>query len=296
MRISINDIYNEDGEVSACMSDSFSGYKTTYQLMSGLTLTQQEIKCAQDTLFFEHAKGGIYFSLLGNKSAYSPSDLDSLQVSYFDKDVAGEFELKANETRSLVQVHFEPELLGNALNERPENLVAFIKTLIHKIAPTKSVVCLPITAQNHANIKPLMETNAQRQLSLVGQIYAFAFLVLEQMQTLSHMLSCNDCQSKLFNVQNLLEADIGITKELTELTHQAGLNADALELGFYHLVGQTVTHYRDQVRLKRAAAMLRTDHYSRSEIVAKTGFSEDQFEAMFIRQFGVPTNQYGQVH
>jgi len=296
MRISINDIYNEEGEVSSLMSDAFSGYKNTYQLMSGLTLTQQEIKCFQDTVFFEKAERGIYFSLLGKQSVYSPADLDSLQVSYFDNDVAGEFEVKADEIHSLVQVHFEPELLANALNEKQAGLIGFLKTLMHKIAPTKSVVCLPITNKSHTNIKPLIENNAQRQLSLVGQIYAFAFLALEQMQTLSHMLSCNDCQSKLFNVQNLLEADIGITKELTEFAYQAGLNADALELGFYHLVGQTVTQYRDQIRLKRAAAMLRTDHYSRSEIVAKTGFSEDQFEAMFIRQFGVPTNQYGQVH
>lgn len=296
MRISINDIYDQNGKVSTLMADAFSGHKNTYELMSGLTLVQQEISCSQDTLFFEEAKGGIYFSLLGNQSAYSPSDFESLQVSYFDNDVAGEFEVKAGEVRSLIQVHFTPEMFSSALNEDTQTLIVFLKALIHKIAPTKSVACLPITDRNHTNIKSLMDINAQRQLSLVGQVYAFAFLALEQMQTLSHMLSCNDCQSKLFNVQNLLEADIGITKELTEFAYQAGLNADALELGFYHLVGQTVTQYRDQVRLKRAAAMLRTDHYSRSEIVAKTGFSEDQFEAMFIRQFGVPTNQYGQVH
>lgn len=296
MHISINDIYNEDGQVSTLMADAFSGYKHTHQLMPGLSITQQEITCCEDTLFFEEAKGGIYFSLLGNQTTHSPVDFDSLQISYFDHDVAGEFDVKAGDVRSLIQVHFEPELLAHALNEDTDSLMAFFKTLMHKIAPTKNVVSLPITDRNHTNIKSLMEINAQRQLSLVGQVYAFAFLALEQMQTLSHMLSCNDCQSKLFNVQNLLEADIGITKELTEFAYQAGLNADALELGFYHLVGQTVTQYRDQSRLKRAAAMLRTDHYSRSEIVARTGFSEDQFEAMFIRQFGVPTNQYGQVH
>ncbi|EAQ67002.1 transcriptional regulator [Marinomonas sp. MED121] len=296
MRIGINDLYNQEGQVSSHLSHAFSGYKQTHQLMSGLSITQQEIGCSEDTLFFEEAKAGVYFSLLGNKSVFSPTDFDSLQVSCFDNDVAGEFEVKAGELRSLIQIHFEPELLANALNEVPETLMVFFKTLIHKIAPTKNVVCLPITERNLTNVGLLMAANEQRQLSLVGQVYAFAFLALEQMQTLSHMLSCNDCQSKLFNVQNLLEADIGITKELTEFANQAGLNADALELGFYHLVGQTVSQYQDQFRLKRAAAMLRTDHYSRSEIVAKTGFSEDQFEAMFIRQFGVPTNQYGQVH
>ncbi|OUR70077.1 hypothetical protein A9Q77_07825 [Marinomonas sp. 42_23_T18] len=296
MQIPINDIYNEDGLVSALMSDAFSGYKNTYHLMPGLSITQQEVKCSQDTLFFEEAKSGIYFSVLANQTVHSPADFDSLQISYFDHDVAGEFEVKKGEVRSLIQAHFDPELLANALSELPDNLMAFFKTLMHKISPTKNVVCLPVTDRNHTNIKSLMEINAQKQLSLVGQVYAFAFLALEQMQTLSHMLSCNDCQSKLFNVQNLLEADIGKTKELTEFAYQAGLNADALELGFYHLVGHTITQYRDQARLKRAAAMLRTDQYSRSEIVAKTGFSEDQFEAMFIRQFGVPTNQYGQVH
>ena len=296
MLININDIYNEDGQVSALMSDAFSGYKNTYHLMQGLSLTQQKISCKQDTTFFEEAKKGVYFSLVADKSVHSPTDFSSLQIGYFDNDIAGEFEVKAGEVRHLIQVHFDANVLAGALNEDTQQLMTFLKSQMHKITPTKSMICLALTQRNHTNIESLMALNPQRQLSLVGQVYAFAFLALEQMQTLSHMLSCNDCQSKLFNVQNLLEADIGITKELTEFAYQAGLSADALELGFYHLVGQTVTQYRDQIRLKRAAAMLRTDHYSRSEIVAKTGFSEDQFEAMFIKQFGVPTNQYGQVH
>ena len=296
MNVNMADIYDDKGRVSSLFAESISGHKHSFHLTNGLMLIHQEICCSTDVTFVEAAYSGIYFSLQSNQKIQSASDFTSLKMTYLEKDISGNFIIKAGETRSLLQLHFDPLLLSQLLNEPCEVVEQHLTMLISKLATNKQTIEMPITQQLVQATKPLVKASLDKRLSLSGQAYAFAFLVLEQMQMQSHMLSCSDCQSKLFSVQNLLEADFGVTKELTEFAYQAGLSVEALELGFYHLVGQTIDSYRDQARLKRVAAMIRADKYSRSDIVKVTGFSEDQLETMFIRHFGVPIAQYGQVH
>lgn len=296
MKLSMAEVYDDKGQVSPLVSSVVSGYKQNIEIMNGLSITFQEVSCKTDIEFSEFAPAAFYISLLSNKRVNTSEDFDSLQTTLLENDMSGSFVIKAGETKTLLQLQIHPQILAQALDESTTALVAYLKKLIGKLSLHRSTLTMPVTRNTISLSAPLLNVVPEKRLSLVGQVYAFAFLVLEQMQILSHMLSCTDCQSKLFNVQNLLEADFGVTKELAEFAYQAGLSVEALELGFYHLVGQTVTQYRDQARLKRAAAMLRTDSYSRSDIIATTGFSEDQLEVLFIQHFGVPIAQYGQIH
>lgn len=296
MQLAITEVYDEQGNVSPLLANNISGYKKTITVTSGLTLLIQEISCQTEMSFTESTHAGLYISLLTNRKIHCSHSFDSLQVTQFTTQVSGSFTVQAGETKSLLQLQIDPALLAQALNENTESLVEYLTKLIGKLTlKNKQNLVMPLTETTNRLVVPLLNASPEKRLSLLGHIYAFAFLVLEQVQMLAHMLSCTDCQSKLFHVQNLLEADFELTKELADFAYQTGLSAEALELGFYHLVGQTISQYRDQVRLKRAA-ILRTDGYTKLDIIKRTGFSEAQLETLFIKHFGVPITQYGQIH
>ncbi|TBR41102.1 helix-turn-helix domain-containing protein [Marinomonas agarivorans] len=297
MQLAMENLYDSQGKVLPTYTNSLSGYKRCIEVTHGLTFIIQEISCKKDVTFTESITKGIYISLLANKAVSNGHSYDSLHVTYSPSKTSGSFTVRAGETKSLLQIQIQPYLLAQALNESTENCINYLTRSIHKLAAkNSSILTIPVTSELITSATPLLVLSPQRRLRLMGDIYAFIFLVLEQVQILTHMLSCADCQSKLFNVQNLLETDAGLTKDVKDFAHQAGLSVTALELSFHHLVGQTVTQYRNQVRLKRAAAMLRTEGYTKLDIVKKTGFSETQLETLFMQHFGVPTAQYGQVH
>lgn len=296
MQVKMAEIYNDNGQVLSCFSESISGYKKCLPLANGLSLTLQKIKCKNEVTFTETAHGGVYFSVHSDKVVALPKDFSLANIRLLEESITESFTLEAGECRSLLQLHCKLPLLAQALNEPLETVKQHLKISTDKLASDGKTISFPITQKLANTFAPLMQLSTEKRLSLCGQTYAFSFLLLEQMQILSHMLSCSDCQSKLFTVQNLLEADCGVTKELTEFAYQAGLNVEALELGFHHLVGVTIEAYRDQIRLKRVATMLRTENYSRTEIAQKTGVSGERLDSLFIQYFGVSIAEYGQLH
>jgi transcriptional regulator GlxA family with amidase domain len=120
--------------------------------------------------------------------------------------------------------------------------------------------------------------------------------VIEQLQMLNHLSQCEDCQSKLFNAQNLIEVMEHEALNIANIAQHVGLNTEALAIGFHLIVGQSIESYWTCSRIKFAADRLRQDPTAKTHIVAQSGFSDDQFEAAFIQHFGVSSHQYGQIH
>mgnify|MGYP000318386922 CR=1 FL=1 len=293
--INLHDAYDAQGDIASHLAGSINGHKRHISLLPHLQIIDQHLSCHSGTRFTEQAQHGFYFSLVGSKPIDSIDDVDSIQISYQAQDVVGDFVMEHGEQRSLFQIHVGTAQLATLFNETEEQVTRYFNNLFNGINQGNPVISLPVTEKNRV-ICQLMLTYQTQTLSLIGHVYSCIFTFVEQLKMLSHLAHCEDCQQKVFQAQNLLETPDHAGLKIDILAHRVGLNNEALVLGFQHLVGQSIADYGMRSRMQYAAAMLRQNPHSKSSVVAKSGFTESQFEAIFIQHFGVTSQQYGQIH
>ncbi|BFM48877.1 AraC family transcriptional regulator [Marinomonas sp. THO17] len=295
MQIHMLDIYDTQGQVRESVEAALSGHKQAYALLPNLHLLNQHIHAKQSMSIHEVAQAGLYFSFLGHKAIRSVQDIESVQIHYQASPLSGEFSMQKGQQQSLLQVRIAPSLLAAVLGETEEQVIQHFSLMQKALADNGAPIRLPITHKIEQILKPVL-THKGSSISLAGQIYGVIFTLIEQLQMLNHLSRCEDCQSKLFHAQNLIEAQEQDTLSISSLAEQVGLNDEALTIGFYLIVGQSIESYCMQSKIKYAAARLREDPSAKSHIVAESGFSEAQFEAAFIKHFGVSSQHYGQIH
>ena len=295
MVINLEDVYDQQGNVNDFVADFLSGSKHVRTLMNGLSITFQTLSAKANLVLSEVAKSGIYISLLSSETITNVTAFSAWQLSLLEHNKMGAFEIAKGETKTLVQVHMSPEQLANALNEGTESVSAILKQSTDKLGQN-NIINLPISSEMQALTAPILQAQKKPSLSLLSQVYSFVFSTLEHIQMLNHLVQCQDCQNRLFQAQNIVEAETTHTLDEAALAESVGLNLTALELGIYHISGISIQAYIDQVKAKLAATLVRQNTLTRSEIAARTGVAEDQFDALFLRHFGVPSVYYAQVH
>ncbi|MBJ7554249.1 AraC family transcriptional regulator [Marinomonas spartinae] len=295
MQIDLHHAYNHQGDIQERYASVISGYKRHIALMPNLELIEQHITCQQDCILSEQAERGLYFTIISDDPIKTTNDIHSISVSYLPKNWSGDFYLTQGDKKSLIQIHILPEQLAHALGETEDQTLLYFSCLFHTLEAQENTLNLPVTD----TIKTLWQTilaHTGQNLSLTGHVYACIFTFIEQLKMLKHIAQCNDCQSKIFHAQNLLEVPKNLSLKPQLLAHQVGLNEEALTLGFHYLVGQSISSYSEQRRIQYAAEQLRKNPNAKTSIVAGSGFSESQFEAMFIQHFGISSQHYGQIH
>lgn len=295
MRVNMHDVYKTDGKVKEDLTPWLSGHKHHTSLLPNLEWLHQAIECHQAITLHETAQAGLYFSLLARNEIRSVDDIHGIQIAYQPQNVSGDVFLEQGQHTSLMQARISPALLASVLGETEDHIIQHFSAMKTKLSNDKGVILLPITPRTSALIKPIL-THTGHSISLAGHLYSLIFSVIEQLQILSHLSQCEDCQSKLFQAQNLLETPDYTSLNLTRLAKQVGLNSEALAIGFHLITGQTVESYCLPSRIQSAAAQIRQNPASKQQIVNESGFSDAQFEAAFIEHFGVYSHQYGQIH
>ena len=295
MQIHMLDIYDKQGQVRDSVSQALSGHKQAHALLPNLHLLNQHIHAKQDLAIHEVAKAGLYFSFLGHQAIRSVQDIDSVQIHYQASPLSGEFSMAKDQQQSLLQIRITPSLLAAVLGETEDQVIQHFSTMQKTLADNGAPIALPMTSKTEQLLKPVLAHNGH-SISLAGHIYGVIFTLIEQLQMLNHLSRCEDCQSKLFHAQNLIEAQEQDKLSIANLAQKVGLNNEALTIGFYLIVGQSIESYCMQSKIKYAAARLREDPSAKSHIVAESGFSEAQFEAAFVKHFGVSSQYYGQIH
>lgn len=293
--IYLHEAYDEHGDVNMDLADIISGHKRHTNLLPNLQLIDQQLCSHSDILCIEQARRGLYFSLLGSSQILTVNDIEAIQISYQEQDVIGDFIMAKDDATSLFQIHITAEQVATLFNETEEQVVQYFLDVFESINKGQKSLTLPITEKNKAVCHSML-TNQEQTLSLIGHVYSCIFTLVEQIKTLNHLIKCEDCQSKIFQAQNWLEVPNQPPIKIEQLAHHVGLNKDALTLGFQHLVGQSVGHYYMRSRINYAAAMLRKNPKSKPSVIAGSGFTESQFEAVFIQHFGISSHQYGQIH
>ncbi|NLQ16069.1 AraC family transcriptional regulator [Marinomonas sp. M1K-6] len=295
MQVNMSDVYDNAGNIEKKQSGQLSGHKQLLSLLPNLQLLDQHLHSKTAISIYEEARQGLYFSFLGTSAIKTIQDIESVQISYQARDINGVFSIAENTERSLIQIRITPSHLAMVLGETENQIIQHFSAMQDKLANENAVIQLPLTEKTANIIKPIL-SHKGHSISLAGHLYAAIFTLIEQLQMLNHLSQCEECQSKLFNAQNLIEIPAKAALNIQQLAHTVGLNTDALAIGFHLLVGQSIESYCTHSRIKVAAAQLRQNPASKSHIVAQSGFSADQFEAAFIQHFGVSSHQYGQIH
>lgn len=295
MQFNMHDVYDNTGKTKKEMADSLVGHKHLVTLLPNLQLLNQHLYSKTDISIHEEAEPGLYFSFLGKAPIKTTGDIDSVQVAYQTEIVSGHVVMKKNEQRSLLQIRISPAHLASVLGETEDQIIQHFTLMRDNLGDDNQIIQLPFT-EKAADVSQPTLSHQGHSISLAGHLYALIFTLIEQLQMLSHLSKCEDCQRKLYNAQNLIEVWEPEALDKKQLSQRIGLNPEALAIGFHLLVGQSIDNYWIQSRIKFAAAQLRQDPTEKGIIVAQSGFSEDQFEAAFIRHFGVSSHQYSQIH
>ncbi|MFT6405216.1 MAG: AraC-like DNA-binding protein [Marinomonas primoryensis] len=295
MQLNMRDVYDNAGEIKEEVTPWLSGHKQQRVLLPNLQLLNQHLSANTDLSIHEEAQPGLYFSFLGAKPIKTVKDIDSVQISYQEQNINGHFFIAKNKEHSLLQVRISPAHLASVLGETEDQIIQHFTSMRHSLGNENAVIRLPITERTTSIVQPIL-SHKGHSISLAGHLYSLMFTLIEQLQMLSHLSQCEDCQSKLFHAQNLLEMPEHDALDIKYLAQKVGLNTEALAIGFYLIVGQSIESYRSRSRIKSAAALLRQNPAAKPHIVAQSGFSEAQFEAAFIKHFGVSSHQYEQIH
>ncbi|GAB3477833.1 helix-turn-helix transcriptional regulator [Marinomonas epiphytica] len=295
MHLNMHEVYNKDGKVHDALAPFITGHKRRVSLLPKLHLVDQHLNCEKDITFTETAAAGLYFSFLGEGPIQDVDDIQSVQISYQAKNVSGEVSMPAQTQRSLMQIQITTDQLANILGETEDQIVQHFSAMQTKLGFESQVIRLPLTDKTSQACAPIF-SHTGHSISLAGHLYNVIFSLIEQLQMLNHLSGCADCQSKVFQAQNLLEAPLQGYPELKHLAQKVGLNQEALAIGFYFLAGQDIESYYLKNKLQFAATQLRKNPGYKQHILEQSGFSEDQFEAEFRQHFGVSTQQYAQIH
>ncbi|TDO99640.1 helix-turn-helix domain-containing protein [Marinomonas balearica] len=308
MQISINDLFNATGNVQDIWSLSVKGHRHILHPVPGVTLLEQSVCASKSVEIVEQAQPGLYLSFYSSASTKQKSSLkkhqranhnnDCVQVTYLPKTASGTFPLEIDTSYNLTQIHLTPERCASLTGETEDKILSYFLEVGDKLGNKGNVITLSNTHQLKEAVRPLLVCafGDSKSISLTGKIYNLFFEILEHLQITKHINACEDCQNKILSGQNLLEVAFSSTRSTKEIAQAVGLNQTAFELGFHHLTGQSTTHYQKHIRVKQAALKIKDSPEKKSEIVMGSGLSEEEFEETFLKQFGVLSHQYGQIH
>ncbi|NVK73936.1 MAG: AraC family transcriptional regulator [Oceanospirillaceae bacterium] len=295
MQLNMHDVYDKAGNIKEELSFYLSGHKRQLALLPSLQLLNQRLTSNIDLSIYEEAQAGLYFSFLGTGSIKTVDEISSVQIIYCPQNSSGNLVMAKGDEHSLLQTRITPAHLAAVLSETEEQIIQHFLTMQDKLGNERGIIELPLTPKTISAIEPIL-AHSGHSISLAGYLYSAIFILIEQLQMMSHLSHCENCQGKIFHAQNLIEMPEHDALNIQHLAHQVGLNSEALTLGFKLIVGQSIEKYQTLCRIKFAAAQLRQDPNAKSHIVAQSGLSEDQFEAVFIQHFGVSSHQYAQIH
>ena len=295
MYIRLDDAYNAKGEVHEHLADILQGTQRQRQLTPSVNVTHHTLKASKSAAFIEETHPGVYLSFISQDLIPKPESIGTLQLSLVEKTMCGGFHLIEGESRCLFQLCIQTEQLAHILQEDTTTVINSLRQSIARLGHN-GILHLPVTTDLIPLLVIFMDNQRLTSLRCLAKSYELVLSSLEKTHVLMHLLTCQDCQNKLFQAQNLLEATEAQSISVSALSQAVDLSIDALELGFFHIVGVSLTDYIDQIRTKYAATLLRQQLLTPREVCEKTGLSETQLNGLFLRHFGMPTSAYSQLH
>ncbi|WP_067214609.1 hypothetical protein [Marinomonas gallaica] len=282
------DLFEETGKVSQRYAYWLSGHQQIKQPLSGLRLVQQQFHIFEPLTIQEHVAAGVYITFNTVSPLNKLQNTTPIQVLPVYEDAQVDWEVTQESKFSWSQIFMTWEQLASITGESIAQVKAFFTRHVSKETGTPKSLTLTRTLSQEFN--RLMQRDG-KQLALVGKLYNLVLQTIEHIQVQSHIQQCPDCQKKLFESQNIIEADQFASTD--DLAEQVGLTHTALELGFAVITGMSIGEYQIEIAFRRALAQPNNNQSLASRLTADTGWTQQDIEKACLKRFGVMSHQLG---
>ena len=200
---------------------------------------------------------------------------------------------RAGEKHQFITVEFSPPFLGQHLSEEAENLHPLVRSVVRK-ETAHSQITMP--APLGTALSQLVESLRHPPVFSRAQAVWFQCKAIELATHLFFTvpggeLFCTRQQraarERVQRVQAILRGALTEPPPLEELGRLAGCSPFYLSRIFSQEVGMTIQQYLRQIRMERAAELLRTGKCNVTEAAMEVGYSSlSHFSATFHQTFG----------
>jgi len=199
----------------------------------------------------------------------------------------------AREAHRFITVELAPEFLTRQLTGAAELHPLVIAALAPGSPPSGVSEPVPLNARQLELVESLRHppvlTTAQtlwypaKAVELMGE---FFFCPAENTELFCHRQQ-RVARDRVESVRALLRRDLTRTPSLDDLARQAGCSSFYLSRTFSKETGQSIPQYLRQLRLERAAELLRTGRYNVTEVALEVGYNSlSHFSQAFHQKFG----------
>jgi AraC family transcriptional regulator len=202
---------------------------------------------------------------------------------------------RAGEEHQFITVELSPEFLRRHLNGLQAELHPLIRTATGAGRRAVSGVAAPerLTSRQRDLVTSLRQppvlASAQAlwyQAKAVELMGEFFFQSPSQEELFCHRQQ-RVARDRVEQVVTLLRRDLTNPPPLEEIGRQVGCSPFYLSRTFSKETGQTIPQYLRQLRLERAATLLRSGDYNVTEVALEVGYSSlSHFSQAFHQQFG----------
>lgn len=149
-----------------------------------------------------------------------------------------------------------------------------------------STLYAPYLRDLFINIKTAEHLHATTEIYLCGKIFEM-FSVLQESHTQKNDLTRSSSRYVKYAL-DYLKANYAFSLKISKLAEMLGIDRRYLCRIFCKATGETPQEYLINIRLKKAAELLRTGQYSVGEVARSTGYEDIfNFSKMFKKMYGV---------
>ncbi|WP_177734107.1 helix-turn-helix domain-containing protein [Flavobacterium inviolabile] len=194
----------------------------------------------------------------------------------------------------LFEVHIHPDFFKKYVCEEEPHIKQFLTSIKQKHNCTLAKKNLTITPEIIAiieNITGCKRKGIYKRLYIESQIVQLLLSQLEQMSCKNCPLQCSLKEAdvnKMYQVRDLLLADMHYPFTLSELAYKVGTNEFTLKKGFKILFGTTVFGYLNDLKMEKAQKMLAEKNTTVTQVAEFIGYKNaTHFTTAFKKKYGV---------
>lgn len=288
MIVQASHLFEADGTTKQSYAYCLSGRQQVQKPLLGLHLIQQQLHVFEPVTIQERVSAGVYITFNTGGASRKAQGASAAQIIAVYEDTQVDWEVAHEAQFNWLQLYISWHQLAAITGENEQQVKAFFKRYVSNITGTPLTLSLT-TVLNHEF--SLLTQREGKQLALVGKLYNVILLTLEHLQIQHHIHQCDDCQKKLYNSQNIIEAEQFSSSEA--LAKQVGLTQTALELGFSVITGMSIAEYQIEVAFRKVLAQPQLGQSLATRLTTETGWTQQDIEKACLKRFGVMSHQLG---
>lgn len=247
----------------------------------------------------QQGKNEVTFSFRNVFAQQYSGLLPSVQVSSSNIDL--EVFIPAGTPIHTILITVHTDLLKDLLNHKKEN--SLLQNILfgdqlyfyeEVISPEIQDIAANIAAVTAAATATVSEELSDFYMKLKAQemIYLFFVELLKREQVTSFPFNVSDVKA-MYLIRDQIAADLSISPNLPALTSLSNMSESKMSRLFRQIFGSSIYHYYQNLRMNKAAYMIKEEKLSVSETGYRLGFTNlSHFTRIFEKHMGLKPKKY----